>query len=77
MPNTIMTPSERQTRAWHMRKNLGWTLERIGRKLGISRSAVSRLLDRARIEEGLALSVVHSARRRRIRPISLSLIHVI
>lgn len=66
---------QRQELAWHMRNTLGWTLERIGRKLGIGRSAVSRLLDRAGPEHSLpAQRNVGIARRRRIQPISLSLI---
>ena len=65
--------TSRQKQAWTLRQERGWTLERIGRKLGIGKAAVSRLLDRAAAREG----VITTARApvlpvRTVRPISLS-----
>lgn len=40
MSNNPIQPDERQEKAWHMRYTLGWTLEHIGRRLGIGKPAV-------------------------------------
>ncbi len=41
----------RRDLAWKLRHERGWTLVRIGRRLGVSRAAVSRLLRRAALAE--------------------------
>ena len=56
--------------AWRLRHRRGWTLERIGRRLGVSAVAVSKLL--ARASERGAASTARATRPRLIRPLSLS-----
>lgn len=76
MPKTIIAQSDRQRQAWHLRHELGWSLKRIGGKLGVSQSAASRLIARARIEAGLIRRRVPTPQRRIIRSISLSSIYL-
>jgi hypothetical protein len=73
MSNNTIQPDDRQEKAWHMRYTLGWTLEHIGRRLGIGKPAVSRLLDRARLDHGQHPRPRHGITRRRVKPISLSI----
>jgi hypothetical protein len=65
----------RRDLAWALRHERGWTLERIGRRLGVKTAAVSRLLARATIA-GPPLSAMKAAPRRiavrRVRVMSLS-----
>ena len=52
-------------------------MQRIGKKLGIRKAAVSRLLGRAAMCEGLFLCPRYRrAKCRRVRPLSLSYINV-
>lgn len=49
----LMSLSRRGRRdlAWQLRHERGWTMVRIGRRLGVNRAAVSRLLRRAASEK--------------------------
>lgn len=61
----------RQQQVWVMRRRRNWPLSRIAYELGISESAVSRLLERAAAStppDGGG----HAFKRRRIRPASLN-----
>jgi hypothetical protein len=65
----------RRELAWLLRQERGWTLARIGRRLGVKTPAVSRLLGRAANTEMSVANVLPLPRRiavRRIRAMSLS-----
>lgn len=75
MTNNAVQSRKRQEMAWHLRHTLGWPLAHIARKLGVGKPAVSKLLERARIERGLPSQPL--AHRRLVRPISLSIVHTV
>jgi DNA-directed RNA polymerase specialized sigma24 family protein len=71
-----MRDTDRQKLAFYLRHELGWSLTRVGKKLGLSASGVGKLLTRATEQERLRLDrVERSNYRRRIYPISLSMVH--
>ena len=53
LPTMRYRKTPRQEEAWRLRRTFGWSLKRIARRMNIKESAVCRLVDRARIEEGL------------------------
>jgi len=72
-----MTLSRRARRdlAWQLRHERGWTLARIGRRLGVKTPAVSRLLGRAaaaRLPGATTRPALQRMAVRRICPVSLS-----
>jgi predicted transcriptional regulator len=65
----------RQSQVWRLRHSLGWSIDRISRQLGISKSAVSQLLRRTAPDPPAASAGrPRTPRRRIVRPISLSII---
>jgi DNA-directed RNA polymerase specialized sigma24 family protein len=71
-----MRDTDRQKLALYLRHELGWSLRRVGRKLGLSVSGVGKLLTRATEQESLRMDRSEQASlRRRIYPISLSIVH--
>jgi len=59
----------------HCRNNLGWSLARIAKVFGISKSGAARVVARSMREQATAGDdLVLSLNRRRIKPFSLSLV---
>lgn len=69
MSQKTQTISEKQLLAWKLRHERGWSLERIGRKFGVSRAAIGQMLRRTPSHAPLKPS---TARWRVVRPFSLS-----
>ena len=64
-----------QVRIWRLRYSLGWSLDRIGRQFGVSRSAVSQLLRRTRPSRiAKPVDRPFQPKRRTVRPVSLAII---
>jgi hypothetical protein len=73
MANLAATPTDRQELAWQLRKR-GWSIQQIGRHLGITESAASRLLGRMRHCDGPGPRPRKQLFKRRVvRPVSLSI----
>jgi IS30 family transposase len=73
-PMTLSRHARRDL-AWQLRHQQGWTLARIGRRLGVKTPAVSRLLRRAAMQEMRPAETGSAPRRiaaRRVRAVSLS-----